>query len=193
MTSGEWKAGLNPFTFDQRLYSVECGWIWGEKGVPALEWELQCLSYPLTVRQSGFKIIWVRDVTTNVESRPLPPWIKHGLPSWSKHWATTHAAFSEFNTSVSQFEWSSRLSHLSVEHVVSLQAENIKELHNVYDCFTLLRRFSVKVGYLLWVSRSCPIYSTRVKDCQLNGSPFAIGYNADQFHCSIYPYSMYLW
>lgn len=79
-------------------------------------------SYPLTVRQSGLRMIWVSEVTINVESIPLPPCIRHGLPSWSKHWATTHAAFSEFNTNVNQFECSRRLSHLSVVHDVSLQA-----------------------------------------------------------------------
>lgn len=37
--------------------------------------------YPRTVRQSGFKITCTKDVTINVESKPLAPCTNTGLPS----------------------------------------------------------------------------------------------------------------
>lgn len=36
---------------------------------------------PLTVRQSGFNMICTNDVTIKVESKPLAPCTKTGLPS----------------------------------------------------------------------------------------------------------------
>ena len=79
-------------------------------------------NYPLTVRQSGFNIICTKDVTINVESKPFAPCTKTGLPSWSRHCATTQAAFKEFKTKLNQLLLSKRDIHLSGEHVTSLQA-----------------------------------------------------------------------
>lgn len=38
-------------------------------------------TYPLTVRQSGFSITCVKDVTSNVESSPLDPCTSTEAPS----------------------------------------------------------------------------------------------------------------
>ena len=36
--------------------------------------QLDCLTYPLTVLQSGSNMTWAKDVTCNVESKPSVPW-----------------------------------------------------------------------------------------------------------------------